>query len=66
MKRYERTMEAKRRRVENNDRMSVASSLLSLSEDGNDTRYCEPHTGLFSQTQLSMADIDELEECVAT
>ena len=46
---YERTVEAKTRRIENNDRMSAASSLLSLSEEGNATRHCEPHTGLSSQ-----------------
>ena len=49
--------------MENYDRMYAASLLLSLSEDGSGT-HCEPHTGVFSQTQLSMADIDELErEC---
>ena len=45
MERYERKVEAKKRRVENCDRLAAASSLLALSEDGNSSAYCEPHTG---------------------
>ena len=61
MERYERKVEAKKRRVENCDRLAAASSLLALSEDGNGSAYCEPHTGLHTLTALTMADIDKLE-----
>ena len=61
MERYERKVEAKKRRVENCDRLAAASSLLALSEDGNGSAYCEPHTGLHTLTSLTMADIDKLE-----
>ena len=44
MKRFERPSETKRR-VENRKRLNVASSLLRLSEVGNGSEYCEPHTG---------------------
>ena len=37
-----RKVEAKKRRVENCDRLAAASSLLALSEDGNGSAYCEP------------------------
>ena len=61
MERYERKVEAKKRRVENCDRLAAASSLLALSEDGNGSVYCEPHTGLCTSTTLTMADIEKLE-----
>ena len=61
MERYERKVEAKKRRVENCDRLAAASSLLALSEDDNGSAYCEPHTGLHTLTALTMADIDKLE-----
>ena len=41
--------------------MSAAKSLLELSEDGNGTQFCEPHTGTFTLTAMSMNDIDVLE-----
>ena len=49
------------RRAENCDKLTAASSLLALSEDGNGSVYCEPHTGLHTLTALTMADIDKLE-----
>ena len=61
MERYERKVEAKKRRVENCDRLVAASSLLALSGDGNGSAYCESHTGLHTLTALTMADIDKLE-----
>ena len=64
IERYERTVQTKRRRVENHDRLTAANSLLDLSEAGNGSDYCEPHTVLYTLTYLSMADIDKLErEC---
>ena len=61
MERYERKVEAKKRRLENCDRLTAATSLLALSEDGNGNVYCEPHTGLHTLTALTMADIDKRE-----
>ena len=61
MERYERKVEAKKRKVENCDRLAAASSLLALSEDGNGSAYCEPHSGLHTTAALTMADIDKLE-----
>ena len=57
---YGRKAEAKKRRVDNCDRLAAASSLLALSEDGNGSVYCEPHTGLCTSTTLTMADIETL------
>ena len=46
------------------DRLNAATPLLDLSDIGNGTVYCEPHTGLYTMTYLSMADVDKLEkEC---
>ena len=61
MERYERKVEAKKRRVENCDRLAAASSLFALSEDGNGSAYCGPHTGMHTLTALTMADTDKLE-----
>ena len=44
--------------------MSAAQSLLELSEDGNGSQFCEPHTGTFTSTDMSMNDIDVLEGSV--
>ena len=54
MKRYERLASTKKRRVDISDRMSAAQSLLELSEDGNGSQFCEPHTGTFTSTAMSM------------
>ena len=56
-----RKVEAKKRRVESCDSLAAASSLLALSEDGNGSAYCEPHTGMNTLTALTMADVDKLE-----
>ena len=61
MERYERKVEAKKRTMQNCDRLVAASSLLALSEDGNGSVYCEPHSGLCTSTTLTMADIAKLE-----
>ena len=50
MERYERKVEAKKRRVENCDRLAAASSLFALSEDGNGSAYCEPHTAWYAHS----------------
>ena len=60
--RYERAANTKKRRVEAGERLCAAQSLLDLSNMGNGTEYCEPHTGLHTMTTLSMADIKQLEE----
>ena len=41
--------------------MSAAQSLLKLSEDGNGSQFCEPHTGTSTAMSLSMCDIENLE-----
>ena len=64
MKRYERVVSTKKRRVDIDDRMSAAQSLLELSEDGNGSQFCEPHTGTFTSTDMSMNNIDVLEGSV--
>ena len=45
MARYEQMVRTKKRRVDNHHRMSAAQALLDLSEDGNGSQFCEPHTG---------------------
>lgn len=65
LERHERTVETKKIWVENCDRLAAASSLLALSEDGNGVQYCEPRTGPYMLTYLSMNDVDKLKrECV--
>ena len=39
----------------------AARSLLTLSEIGNGTTYCEPHSGIFTMTALTMKDLSEFE-----
>ena len=59
-----RAAQAKKKRAENCDRLNASMSLLDLSDIGNGTVSCEPHTGLYTMTYLSMADVDKLEkEC---
>jgi len=58
MARYERLSLRKDAEV---DKQSAAAALLALSEDGNGTLFCEPHTGRSCSTVLSMTDIDSLE-----
>ena len=38
-----------------------AQSLLELSEVGNGSEFCEPHSASFTSTSLSMSDIEDLE-----
>jgi len=61
MERYERMVSTKKRRVDNHHRMSAAQALLDLSEDGNGSQFCEPHTGTSTSTCMSMRDIEDLE-----
>ena len=61
MKRFERVSQAKRRRTELGDKQETARSLLTLSEIGNGTTYCEPHSGIFTMTALTMKGLNELE-----
>ena len=58
----ERLTQVKKKRAEISDRQNAATSLLDHSDFGNGTAYCEPHTGLYTMTPLSMADIDKLEK----
>lgn len=53
---------AKKRRVECVSRVEAAQSLLELSEAGNGSSFCEPHTGVSVMTDLSMEDLKELED----
>ena len=55
MERYERMV------CTNSERMSAARLLLELSQDGNGSTFCEPHTGTHTATSMSMCDIEELE-----
>ena len=67
MARYEQMVRTKKRRVDNHHRMSAAQALLDLSEDGNGSQFCEPHTGTSTSTCMSMRDIEDLEcgiECL--
>ena len=61
MERYERLSLTKKRKDAEVDKQSAAAALLALSEDGNGTLFCEPHTGRSCSTLLSMTDIDSLE-----
>ncbi len=36
--------------------------MLTLSEVGNGTTFCEPHTGACSITNLTMKDLNQMEE----
>ena len=61
MERYKRMACTKKRRIDNSERMSAAWSLLELSQDGNGSNFCEPHTGTSTATSISMCDIEDLE-----
>ena len=43
MERFERTSQAKKRRLETEGKHEAAKTLLTLSEVGNGTTFCEPH-----------------------
>ena len=61
MERYKRMACTKKRRIDNSERMSAACSLLQLSQDGNGSNFCEPHTGTSTATSMTMCDIEDLE-----
>ena len=61
MKRFERVSQAKKRRVETGNKLEAARSLLKLSDTGNGVTFCEPHSGVFTMTDLAMNDLKELE-----
>ena len=46
---------------DNSERMSAACSLLQLSQDGNCSSFCEPHTGISTPTSMPTCDIEDLE-----
>ena len=48
--RYGRLFAVKERKDEDNDRQAAADCLLDLSEEGNNTNYCESHTGVYCST----------------
>ena len=49
------------KRIENTNRQTDAESLLHLSTVGNDTEYCEPHTGTCAMTDMTIAELEEME-----
>lgn len=61
MESYKRMASTKKRRIDNSERMSAAWSLLQLSQDGNGSNFCKPHTGTSTATSMSMCDIEDLE-----
>ena len=61
LSRYERLSATKKRKDAESDKRAGADALLILSEEGNGMLYCEPHTGRHCSTQLTMAEIDEME-----
>ena len=61
MDRYERITGSKRKRFANNDRVCAAQSLLDISDSGNGSQFCEPHSGIASSTIMSMHDIELIE-----
>lgn len=60
MKRFERVSQVKKR-MEMGNTQEAATLLLELSELGNGVTFCEPHSDVFSMTDLTMKDIKELE-----
>ncbi len=62
VKRFERVSLAKNRRVESGDKQEAARSLLELSEVGNGLSYCEPHSGVFTMTDLTLKGLQESDE----
>ena len=54
---FRRKSEVKKRRLLNCQKQEAANSLLSLSNFGNGITYCEPYTGTYTMTDLSMAEI---------
>lgn len=61
LSRFERTSEGKKRRADVQEKIDAAESLLKLSEVGNGTNYCEPHTGICTMTELSAVDLMQTE-----
>lgn len=61
LSRFERTSEGKKRRADVQEKIDAAESLLKLSEVGNGTNYCEPHTSICTMTELSAVDLMQTE-----
>ena len=61
MKRFERVSQTKKRRVETGNKLEATRSLLELSDTGNGVIFCEPHSGVFTMTDLAMNNLKELE-----
>ena len=62
MDRFERASAVKERRVDSELQRTNRESLLHLSTVGSGTEYCEPSTGTCAMTDLSMADLVEIEK----
>ena len=58
---FDRTSVAKKRKEESSNKQAAAASLLQLSQAGNGTDYCDPHTGTCSMTDLTMKDLQQAE-----
>ena len=48
-------------KYKDNDRRAAADCLFASLEEGNGTHYCEPHTGVYCSTGLTLADVKEVE-----
>ncbi len=62
--RFDRGQHTNKIRLENTSRLDAAQSLLTLHEEGNGSAYCEPYSGVSSCTDMSVADINNLEHTV--
>ncbi len=62
--RFDRGQHTNKRRLENTSRLDAAQSLLTLHEQGNGSAYCDPYSGVSSYTDMSIADINDLEHTV--
>ncbi len=58
VERYERSAECTRRKQAKTDRNTAAETLLELVDEGNGSRYCEPHSGTCTMTDLTKEDIE--------
>ena len=58
LERFERTAEMKKKKRDNAEKLSAAQSLMELYDTGNGSEYCEPHTGVYTMTDLSNEDIE--------
>ncbi len=59
--RFDRGQHNVKRRLETTSTLDAAQSLMTLHEQGNDSAYCEPYSGVSSCTDMSISDINDLE-----